>query len=251
MKTTLQKNVLTLIALFLSTLTYSQVITITDINSTFAEVQLGATVDYTIKYKNTGAADVAGTTQMYLFGAGTGGPNVSNNIALTYEPTTGVQEKTLSFSLTFINTPTVTKNGVTTDIENSADLAANITNGRYEVRFFTGGGSFSWELPKTQHFIGAPAGEIGNNNATGYLGRRLNIQSINYTVLSNSSFELNSATIYVSDNILNVSEVSKYEIYSITGALVSSGEASAINISKLSSGVYIYKSEKGTAKFVK
>ncbi len=76
--------------------------------------------------------------------------------------------------------------------------------------------------------------------------------SANDTTLSTDSVIKNKLRVFVSNETLNVPEASKYQIYSVTGSVVKSGEETrSINVSDLSSGLYIYKTEKGFAKFVK
>ncbi|WP_346883378.1 T9SS type A sorting domain-containing protein [uncultured Algibacter sp.] len=76
--------------------------------------------------------------------------------------------------------------------------------------------------------------------------------SANDTTLSTDSVTKNKLRVFVSNETLNVPEASKYQIYSVTGSVVKSGEETrSINVSDLSSGLYIYKTEKGFAKFVK
>ncbi|TGV04006.1 T9SS type A sorting domain-containing protein [Flavivirga rizhaonensis] len=70
--------------------------------------------------------------------------------------------------------------------------------------------------------------------------------------LSTNSVSKEKISLSVSNGSLNVSKPADYTIYSITGVQVLRGEAiKTIDISKLSNGIYIYKTQEGTAKFVK
>ncbi|OEK08515.1 hypothetical protein A8C32_03420 [Flavivirga aquatica] len=72
------------------------------------------------------------------------------------------------------------------------------------------------------------------------------------TTLSTNSFNKNELSVRVFDGKLNAPEASDYKIYNITGAIAKEGEgAKTIDISNLASGLYIYKTSKGFAKFIK
>ncbi len=70
--------------------------------------------------------------------------------------------------------------------------------------------------------------------------------------LSADRFNKNNLEVYISYGKLNVPKASEYKIYNIMGAVAKEGQGSrAIDVSDLSSGIYIYKTEEGFAKFVK
>ena len=78
------------------------------------------------------------------------------------------------------------------------------------------------------------------------------LEIVSPATLSTNAVEKNKPILYVSQGQLKVNKAADYEIYSITGALVAEGKASkTIDINYLSSGLYIYRTIEGTAKFVK
>ncbi|WP_303317620.1 T9SS type A sorting domain-containing protein [Flavivirga abyssicola] len=141
------------------------------------------------------------------------------------------------------------------DLVSSSALPSGET---YEFRFFNNGdkNDFDWAQPKTAHFTNpaADAADIlnpSNNPLDGYLGVNLRNMVVN-PVLSNNDFDVQEIRVYVKEGNLNVPEASDYKIYNIMGAVAKEGKGSrTINVSDLSSGLYIYKTIEGFAKFVK
>lgn len=247
MKKLLKRSLLG-VAMLAMTVGFSQggIITVTEITQSFASIELGQTITFDISYKNTGDA-VVGTSQFYIFGSGTGGPTVSNNVQINYEATTTDEEiKTATATVNFIGTETVTKGSVTTNIVNSTDLATAVTNGRYEYRMFVAGGGFTW-APVAEHFTGA-----SNNNSGGFLGAIVEVSEIVNPTADLDVVEFETLVAYVSGDALVVAEAGDYQVLNIAGAVVFEGSVSgSIDISGLASGVYILKSANGTSKFVK
>lgn len=246
----LLKNLAFTLALLTGTLGFSQVVTLTKVNRVFPEVQLNGPVTFDITYKNTGS-EVTGTMGLYIFGVDSGAPLVSTGIQNIVYENTGTGTKQQQVTMTFTSNTTVGNN---VDIVPSPQLRSNLTFGRYEIRFFVAGGGFTW-APLAEHFLENPQADQGygdNNNSGGFMGQELEFQAINLNILNTVDFNSQLASVFVSNGFLNVSEAANYQIIAMTGAIVAEGNASyTIDVSSLSSGVYIYKSDLGIAKFVR
>ncbi|MDO6759465.1 hypothetical protein Q4566_04570 [Tamlana sp. 2_MG-2023] len=97
---------------------------------------------------------------------------------------------------------------------------------------------------------------IFRNKANGALtdGSRVLIDQITLSdnTLSTNNVASKIVHVFLSNNTLSVPTPAKYQIMSITGAVVAQGEGSkSIPVSGLASGLYIYKTAEGFAKFVK
>ncbi|TNJ46372.1 T9SS type A sorting domain-containing protein [Tamlana fucoidanivorans] len=148
---------------------------------------------------------------------------------------------------------------------------------RIRIGTDNGAGGHNWinahDLAITTHAVdefSTQTFEITNANYTGNVrfqvifrnsgsavlddGSKVRIDQIQLSAntLSSKSFNKAKINIYVANNILNAPKAADYQIYSITGAKVLEGKAvKSIDISSLASGLYIYKTLEGFAKFVR
>ncbi|NJB84056.1 T9SS type A sorting domain-containing protein [Wenyingzhuangia aestuarii] len=257
-KTLLKKAVFS--ALLLSSVVgFSQepVVTITSVTSP-ANITRGQSCTFVVGYttdKPTTDPDITTTFSFYL-------RNGNNNIvggfpSVTIPHTNGV-EQTIDVTFTW---PTeiaaddlATNGGNGHQIRSSSNLASGLF---YELRFFNSGDKtdFDWQTDKSLIYGGDTANIVPNGdiNKDGFIGLKVNdIVIVGDDTLSTAGIKGKSTGVRVSGASLLVTDAANYQILSIAGAVVAQGSASnSIDISGLASGIYIYKSIKGNAKFVK
>lgn len=233
MKKLLKTSLLTAVFLLTSIGFAQPVITLVNLEQT-GTVEEGSTANFTLTYKtDASGADIPSNTQrLYLPGTGPVSPGFAE----------------------IIWTQT---NGTETTVNLSFPWPVGFATDTYDWRFFNAGDKtdFDW-APLAEHQADLPGGSKSFGGPTfepetDYLG--LPVLITVEPVLSTKDV-VNKLSVYTSDNKLNVNatHASDYRIYSITGSEVKNGSAStSIDISDLASGLYIYKSEKGFAKFVK
>jgi len=227
MKQQLLKKSLLTVAIFATTLSFSQaVITLVDIVQT-GTVSVGETATFTLTYKtDTSGPDIATNTQrLYLAGTGAVSPGFAEII---YTQT----------------------NGADATIDVSFPWPAGFDSGTYDYRFFNSNPKedLDW-APLEENYIGKNKsfGGATFEPETDYLGLSelivtVSTLSVDENTIENVKFYPNPASGSVNIRTLEGANV---EIYNIIGKLVKSEKTlsndHAMDVSDLSAGVYLVR----------